>query len=170
MQKSAIVLRKWIESQDPFRLYPSAFNPKDYRIPMETGVSRKIIFCVWASGTTALGTLFHNIHALLATVKEEIFVGEKFRTFSSKTYRMELNFVLSNWPKTGKTRKDDRKACKPCRRNFGWKLISYIFELYESYEIKFPSKISSFTVYFNGDPLDQGSYSLPGYPSNITNK
>ena len=50
-----LVLRKWIESQDPFRLYPSAFNPKDYRIPMETGVSRKIIFRVWAGGTTALG-------------------------------------------------------------------------------------------------------------------
>ena len=44
MQKRASVLRKRIESQDPFRLYPSAFNPKDYRIPMETGVSRKIIF------------------------------------------------------------------------------------------------------------------------------
>ena len=27
-----------------------------------------------------------------------------------------------------------------------WKLISYIFESYESYEIKFPTKISSFTV------------------------
>ena len=27
-----------------------------------------------------------------------------------------------------------------------WKLISYIFQLYESYEIKFPAKISSFTV------------------------
>ena len=53
-EKRASVLRKWIESQDPFRLYPSAFNPKDYRIPMETGVSRKIILCVWASGTTAL--------------------------------------------------------------------------------------------------------------------
>ena len=30
------------------------------------------------------------------TVKEEIFVGEKFRTFPSKTFRMEFNFVLSN--------------------------------------------------------------------------
>ena len=38
----------------PFRLYPSAFNPKDYQIPMETGVSRKIILRVGASGTTAL--------------------------------------------------------------------------------------------------------------------
>ena len=57
MQKSASVLRKWIESQDPFRLYPADFNPKDYRIPMETGVSRKIILRVWASGTTALRTI-----------------------------------------------------------------------------------------------------------------
>ena len=80
------------------------------------------------------------------TVKEEIFVGEKFRTFPSKTFRMELNFVLSNWPKNWKTRKDDRKTCKPCGRNFGWKSILYIFELYESNEIKFPSKNSSFTV------------------------
>ena len=46
MQKIASVLRKWIESQDTFRLYPSDFNPKDYRIPMETGVSRKIILRV----------------------------------------------------------------------------------------------------------------------------
>ena len=30
------------------------------------------------------------------TVKEESFVGEKFRTFPSKTFRMELNCVLSN--------------------------------------------------------------------------
>ena len=29
------------------------------------------------------------------TVKEEIFVGKKCRTFPSKTFRMELNFVLS---------------------------------------------------------------------------
>ena len=58
MQKSASVLRKWIESQDPFRLYPSAFNPKDYRIPMETGVSRKIILRVWAGGTTALCSVY----------------------------------------------------------------------------------------------------------------
>ena len=58
----------------------------------------------------------------LSTVKEEIFVGEKFRTFPSKTLRMELNFVLSNWPKTEKTRKDDRKACKPCGRNFGMEI------------------------------------------------
>ena len=29
------------------------------------------------------------------TVKEKNFVGEKLRTFPSKTFRMELNFVLS---------------------------------------------------------------------------
>ena len=27
-----------------------------------------------------------------------------------------------------------------------WKLISYFFQIYKSYEIKFPTKISSFTV------------------------
>ena len=31
--------------------------------------------------------------------------------------------------------------------NLVWKLISYIFQLYESYEIKFHTKISSFTVF-----------------------
>ena len=55
------------------------------------------------------------------TVKEEIFVGEKFRTFPSKTFRMEFNFVLSNWPKKVKTRSGDRKACKPG----AWKKIWY---------------------------------------------
>ena len=39
---------------------------------------------------------------ILSTVKEEIFVGEKFCTFPSTTFRMEFNFVLSNWPKKGK--------------------------------------------------------------------
>ena len=33
-----------------------------------------------------------------------------------------------------------------------WKLISYIFEWYESYKIKFPTKISSFTVVWKGGP------------------
>ena len=37
-----------------------------------------------------------TIYLIIYTVKEEIFVGEKFRTFRSKTFRMELNFVLSN--------------------------------------------------------------------------
>ena len=46
MQKGASVLHKWIELQGPFQFYPSAFNPKDYQIPMETGVFRKIILRV----------------------------------------------------------------------------------------------------------------------------
>ena len=53
------------------------------------------------------------------TEKEEIFVGENFRTFPSKTFRMEFNFALWNWPKKGKSRRDDRKACKPGGRKFG---------------------------------------------------
>ena len=35
-----------------------------------------------------------NLDMSQSTVKEEIFVGEKFRTFPSKTFRMEFNFVL----------------------------------------------------------------------------
>ena len=53
------------------------------------------------------------------TVKEEIFVGEKFRTFLSKTFRMKFNFVLS---KKVKARRDDQKACKPGGRKFGMEI------------------------------------------------
>ena len=90
------------------------------------------------------------------TVKEEVFVGEKFRTFPSKTFRMELNFVLSNWPKTGKLEKTIERPVNHAEEISVWKLISYIFEFYGSYEIKFPTKISSFTVLRNS--LIQGSH------------
>ena len=40
---------KWRESQDPLRLYPSPFNPKDYPHPMVTGVSRKVVFRIRAT-------------------------------------------------------------------------------------------------------------------------
>ena len=53
------------------------------------------------------------------TAEEEIFVGEKFRTFSSWTFRMEFNFVLAEWPKRVNAGRDDRKACKPVGRKFG---------------------------------------------------
>ena len=42
-----------IAGPDPLRLYSSAFNPKKYRSPMETSVTRKIIPHVWASRNTA---------------------------------------------------------------------------------------------------------------------
>ena len=61
------------------------------------------------------------------TVKEEIFVGEKFRTFPFKTVRMEFNFVLSNWPKKGKARRHDRKACKPGGRKFCMEINFVLF-------------------------------------------
>ena len=54
MQERATVEHKWIESQDPLWTHPPAFNPKDYQIPMEAGISREIIFRVWASETMAL--------------------------------------------------------------------------------------------------------------------
>ena len=40
--------------------------------------------------------------------------------------------------------------------NLVWKLISYFFLFYESYEIKFRTKISSFTV-----PLAHAAIALP---------
>ena len=83
----------------------------------------------------------------LATVKEEIFVGKKFRTFPSKTFRMEF-FCTLKLTKKVKPRRDDRKGCKPGGRKFGME-IKYIFQVYESYKIKFPTKIPSFTVFYN---------------------
>ena len=62
-----------------------------------------------------------------STVKQEIFVGEKFRTFPFKTVRMEFNFVLSNWPKKGKSRRDYWKACMPGWRKFGMEIIFVLF-------------------------------------------
>ena len=61
---------------------------------------------------------------------------------------MEFNFVLPEWPKKVKTRGDDRKACKPGGRKFGIEInFVLLFQIYESYETKFPTKISSFTVH-----------------------
>ena len=82
-----------------------------------------------------------------STVKEEIFVGEKFHTFLSKTFRMEFKFIFSVFPKLEKTIRDYLKDCKPGGRKFGMEINFVIFfPFYESYEIKFPTKISSFTV------------------------
>ena len=81
------------------------------------------------------------------TVKEEIFVGEKCRTFPSNTFHMEFNFVLSSWPKNVKREETIERPANKEEGNLVWKLISYIFQLYESHEIKFHTKISSFTVW-----------------------
>ena len=75
-----------------------------------------------------------------ATVREEIFEGEKFRTFPSKIFRIELSFVLSEWLKEVKTRRYDRKACNQVEENLVWKFISYFFLFYESYELNFVRK------------------------------
>ena len=99
-----------------------------------------LIISVWRRKSKAVSFRY------FITVKEEIFVSEKFRTFPSNSFRMEFNFVLWNWPKKGKTRRGDRKACKPGGRKFGMEINFIHFQLYESYEIKFPTKISSFTV------------------------
>ena len=50
-----------------------------------------------AGSTTEMSTILGDRQVSdIATVKEEIFVGEKFRTFPPKTFRIEFNFVLSN--------------------------------------------------------------------------
>ena len=63
------------------------------------------------------------------TVKEEIFVGEKFRSFPFKTFRLELNFVLSEWLKEVKSRRDDRKVCKPGGSKFGMESNFILFSI-----------------------------------------
>ena len=62
--------------------------------------------------------------------------------FPYKTFRMELNFVLSEWLKKVKTR-DDRKVCKPGGRKFGMEINFVLFLFYESYEKKEICSISS---------------------------
>ena len=78
------------------------------------------------------------------TVKEEIFVGEKFRTFLSKTFRMKFNFVLS---KKVKARRDRSKGLQT-----RWKKIWYgnlfrtLFNYMKATKLNSLREISSFTV------------------------
>ena len=73
------------------------------------------------------GLLRWMSHHAPPTVKEEIFVGGKFRTFPSKTFRMEFNFVLSECLKEVNTRRDDGKVCKPGGRKFGMEINFVLF-------------------------------------------
>ena len=57
---------------------------------------------------------------------------------------MEFNFVLPK--KVKPSRETIERPGSQVVENLVWKLISYFFQLSESYEIKFPTKISSFTV------------------------
>ena len=49
--------------------------------------------------------------------------------------------------KRSKDKKKLSKVCKPGGRKFGMEINFVLFLFYESYEIKFPTKISSFTVH-----------------------
>ena len=60
--------------------------------------------------------------------KRKMSVGEKFRTSPSKTFRMDFIFV----PEETIERSANHEG-----ENLVWTLVSYIFQLYESYEIKF---------------------------------
>ena len=72
------------------------------------------------------------------TVWKSPIVGTEPTTFRSKSDAL----TTAPWDPT---RRDDGKLASQGEENFAWKLISYIFQC-ESYEIKFPTKISSFTV------------------------
>ena len=61
------------------------------------------------------------------TVKEEIFVGEKIRTFSFKTFRTEFNFVLYEWLTGAKQEEMTERNASRMEENLVWKLISYFF-------------------------------------------
>ena len=64
---------------------------------MPGGGENRAIWGALAGSVGSFSSVAQRCHRLnTATVKEEIFVREKFRTFPSKTFRMELNFVLSN--------------------------------------------------------------------------
>ena len=55
---------------------------------------------------------------------------------------MEFNSQIDQ--KKGKARRDNQKACNQVEENLEWKsLFSYFFQIYESYEIKFPTDIFS---------------------------
>ena len=60
---------------------------------------------------------------------------------------MEFNFVLSEWPKNVKEEKTVEWPTSNVDGNLVWKLISYSFNYSKlGYEIKFPTKVSSFRV------------------------
>ena len=66
-----------------------------------------------------------------------------------KKFLQVKNFILSSTkpfvplerPPKRKVRRDDRKICEPGEKIFGMQLNLVLFQLYESYEIKFPAKI-----------------------------
>ena len=81
------------------------------------------------------------------TVKEEIFMGEKFRTFPYKTFRTKFNFVLSGSGGPARAWAFTRALPLKMEEYLVWNLISYFFQSHESYEIKFLTKISCLTVH-----------------------
>ena len=85
----------------------------------------------------------------MITVKEEIFVGKNFILSRPKPFVWNLISHSQIDQKPEKLEKTIKRPINLAEKILAWKLISYIFELYESYEIKFPTKISSFTVCIN---------------------
>ena len=82
-----------------------------------------------------------TLKTLLNTVTEETFAGKKFRTFPSKTIRMEFNFILLEWPMKVKKKEETIKMpASQVEENFVWKLISYLFKYTKASRINSLSK------------------------------
>ena len=100
-------------------------------------------------GTMGVKSLVQGLNAAATAGFEPRTVWSEVRRrnrLATAPSRMEFNFVLSEWLKEIKTRRDARKVCKPGGRKFGMEINFVLFLLYKIYEIKFPTKISSFTV------------------------
>ena len=85
----------------------------------------------------------------VSTVKEEYFLWRKLSYFSVQNLSYGIWFRTlrtTEKKKKVKTRRDSQGPASQVEENLVWKLISYFFQLYESYRIKLATKISSFTL------------------------
>ena len=84
--------------------------------------------------------------------KKKFSLAIKVRTFPYKTFRMEINFILSGWPRKVKKKKRWSNGCAQARWKKIWyaKLIPYFLQRYKTYEVKFPTNFSSLTDSIQG--------------------
>ena len=68
----------------------------------------------------------------LSAVKEEIFVGENFCTFPSKRFVWNLISYSEIDQNKEKLEETIERPAKQVEEKLVWKLISYIFQLYEA--------------------------------------
>ena len=97
-------------------------HTKFFRLPILSQLSKKVEVALLQTGH------FSSKGGFPGTVEEEIFVGEKFRTFLSKTFRMEFNFVSRN-DEESKNKKRRSKDCKPGERRVRMEINFVLFSI-----------------------------------------